>query len=92
MVSRMLKKTEVLRRTSMGKTQLAEAINHGIFPKGVPIFEGGRALGWFEDEVDSYVESRRKARDAAPPQVNTQPPALTAHRAAKAAKRRRVRP
>jgi prophage regulatory protein len=61
----MLRKPEVQRRTSMGKTQLGEAIRRGIFPKGVPIFEGGRALGWFEDEVESYVESRRQARDAA---------------------------
>jgi prophage regulatory protein len=61
----MLRKPEVQRRTSMGKTQLGEAIRRGIFPKGVPIFEGGRALGWFEDEVDNYVESRRQARDAA---------------------------
>jgi predicted DNA-binding transcriptional regulator AlpA len=60
-----LRKLEVQRRTSMGKTQLGEAIRRGIFPKGVPIFEDGRALGWFEDEVDAYIESRRQARDAA---------------------------
>jgi prophage regulatory protein len=60
-----LRKLEVQRRTSMGKTQLGEAIRRGIFPKGVPIFEDGRALGWFEDEIDNYIESRRQARDAA---------------------------
>jgi prophage regulatory protein len=69
----MLRKPEVLRRTGMKKTQLDESIRAGKFPKGVPVFEDGRALGWFEDEVDGYIESRRTARDAAaaaPPKVN----------------------
>jgi predicted DNA-binding transcriptional regulator AlpA len=61
----MLRKKEVQRRTSMGKTQLDEAIRAGKFPRGVPVFEDGRALGWFEDEIDAYIESRRAARDAA---------------------------
>jgi hypothetical protein len=60
----------------MGKTQLGEAIRRGIFPKGVPRFEDGRALGWFEDEIDNYIESRRQARDAAiaaTPQAKIEP-------------------
>jgi predicted DNA-binding transcriptional regulator AlpA len=74
-----LRKLEVQRRTSMGKTQLGEAIRRGIFPKGVPSFEDGRALGWFSDEIDAFIESRREARDAAaaaaPPRPKSTKPA-----------------
>jgi predicted DNA-binding transcriptional regulator AlpA len=61
----LVRKREVMRRFSIGRTQLAEAVRAGKFPKGVPILEGGRALGWFESELDNYEESRRQARDAA---------------------------
>lgn len=36
----------------------------GQFPKRVTINpNGGRAVGWFSDEIDAWVEERRAARE-----------------------------
>jgi prophage regulatory protein len=64
-MSRMIRKPEVLKLTGLKKSQLDVAIKDGRFPKSFEILEGGRAQGWFEDEIVNYVESRRQARDAA---------------------------
>jgi prophage regulatory protein len=85
----MLRKPEVLRRTGMKKTQLDEAIREGKFPRGVPVFEDGRALGWFEDEVDAHIESRRAARDAAAAAAPPKTKVSTVEVAAKTPKQRR---
>jgi len=60
MPRRFLRKPEVLARLSMKREALREAIANGLFPPGVPIFPGGRAQGWLEDEVDAYMEKRRQ--------------------------------
>jgi len=62
---RLLRKPEVLARLGIKKTQLDEAIRDGRFPAPTKILEGGRAEGWFSDEIEAYVESRRAARDQA---------------------------
>jgi predicted DNA-binding transcriptional regulator AlpA len=45
------------------KSQLDEAIKDHRFPPPTTILDGGRAQGWLEDEIDAFIESRRKARD-----------------------------
>jgi hypothetical protein len=35
----------------------------GLFPLSVPVLEGRSIVAWVEDEIDAYVESRRRARD-----------------------------
>jgi predicted DNA-binding transcriptional regulator AlpA len=79
---------------NLGRSQLDEAIRKGIFPVGIPIIEGGRALGWFEDEIHRYVENRRKARDqqlANGPKVSPQPPQLREAQERNPARKRRSR-
>jgi predicted DNA-binding transcriptional regulator AlpA len=60
-LAQFLRKAEVLKKLNMKREALRVAIDNGDFPPGVPIFPGGRAQGWIEDEVDSYIEARRKA-------------------------------
>jgi predicted DNA-binding transcriptional regulator AlpA len=79
---RMLRKSEVLIVTGLKKSQLDVAIKDGRFPKSIPILEGGRARAWFEDEINAYQESRRKARDAA--LAAAPPKAVARHRTAAA--------
>ena len=55
---------QVKRRIGMGETQIEAAMARGEFPKPVKIFESGRAIGWFEDEIDAYLEERAAARTA----------------------------
>jgi len=58
MPRKFLRKPEVLARLSMKREALREAIANGLFPPGVPIFPGGRVVGWDETVVDAYIERR----------------------------------
>jgi prophage regulatory protein len=49
--------------TGMKKTQIYDAIERGVFPKPVPILEGGRAVGWVEEEIIDFIEARIALRD-----------------------------
>ena len=84
MAHHFLRKSEVLKRLSMKREALRDAIDRGVFPPGTPIFPGGRAQGWLEEEVDSYIEQRRKLahkekgvfptkKDAAGKKIDTKP-------------------
>jgi prophage regulatory protein len=63
MLRRLLRLPAVEDAVGMGKTQIYEAIERGVFPKPVPILEGGRAVGWVEDEIIAYIEARIALRD-----------------------------
>jgi predicted DNA-binding transcriptional regulator AlpA len=93
-MTNILRKPALRRKVSMGKTQIDEAIKAGILPPGVPILEGGKVLGWFEDEIDRYLEGRRAARDqklADGVKVSPQPVQLREARDRKPSKRRTQR-
>ncbi len=36
-------------------------VKKGLFPAPFPLIEGGRAKGWFEDEIDNYLAERAAA-------------------------------
>jgi predicted DNA-binding transcriptional regulator AlpA len=61
--NRLIRQPEVLRRVGIKKSQLDEAIKDRRFPPPTTILDGGRAQSWLEDEIDAYIESRRRARD-----------------------------
>jgi prophage regulatory protein len=53
----------VKQQTGMSTSQIYTEMDAGRFPPPARLFEGARACGWFSDEIDAYVEARRKARD-----------------------------
>ena len=53
-----------LQRTQIKQAEKEAREGHGTFPQSFPILDGGRARGWFEHEVDRYLEAR--ASDRAP--------------------------
>jgi predicted DNA-binding transcriptional regulator AlpA len=59
-----LREPAVLKATGYGKTQLAELVDQGKFPAPIALSPGGRAKGWFEDEVIQYQEQRAAERNA----------------------------
>jgi prophage regulatory protein len=63
-LQRILRKRDVLAASGYKPTQLDELIKQGKFPAPIHLSEGGRAVGWFEDEVASHQEARRAERDA----------------------------
>jgi len=52
---------EVERRTGHPKGTIYALMSEGRFPRTVKI--GNRAVGWIEDEIDRYVESKIATRD-----------------------------
>lgn len=54
-----LRKEEVLRRTGLKTTRLYELIKNGEFPVQISI--GARAVGWYEFEVQSWIDLRPAA-------------------------------
>ena len=47
-------------RTGLKRTMLYDLIAKGEFPKQVPL--GARAVGWYEDEVDEWVQNCDSAK------------------------------
>ena len=60
MAHRFLRRPEVLQRLGIKREALRELINDDHFPPGTAIVPGGRAQGWLEEDVDKYIEERRK--------------------------------
>jgi prophage regulatory protein len=59
---RIMRLTEVMGTTGLGRSSIYNRMTEGAFPKPVPL--GGRAVGWVADEVQDWVEARVRERDA----------------------------
>jgi prophage regulatory protein len=82
MARSLIRLREVMRRTGLCCTDVYRGMAAGTFPSSVPL--GQKAIGWIEDEIDSWVEQRIAAgrelnRKRNPPLPN---PARDAQRAA----------
>ena len=56
-----LRRKKVETRTGLSRSTIYLRIHEGTFPK--PINLGPRAVGWVENEIDTWLESRIKNRD-----------------------------
>ena len=63
MMRRLLRLSAVEDVTGMAKTAIYDAMERGVFPKPVPILEGGRAVGWVEEEIVDYIDARIDLRN-----------------------------
>ena len=63
MLRRLLRLSAVEDVTGMAKTTIYDAMERGVFPKPVPILEGGRAVGWVEEEIIDYIDARIDLRN-----------------------------
>jgi len=60
-MTKLLRLAEVMARTGQSRSSLYLAINRGSFPKQILI--GSRAVGWVEEEVESWIQDRiRRSR------------------------------
>ena len=60
--SKFLRLPQVIDRTGYRKTAIYERFQQGDFPR--PVKLGPRAVGWLDSEVEEWMRSRLKARDA----------------------------
>jgi len=49
----------VKKRTGLGKSSIYAYMAEGRFPKNIKL--GDRAVGWEDDKIDAWIESRIKA-------------------------------
>ncbi|HLS81310.1 MAG TPA: AlpA family phage regulatory protein [Steroidobacter sp.] len=61
---RILRLPQVIDKTGLGRDSIYRGGREDWFPKPVKISE--RASGWFEDEIDAYLERRAALRDQSP--------------------------
>jgi predicted DNA-binding transcriptional regulator AlpA len=52
----------LIRRAGYGKTKIYGLIKKGKFPPQANRLEGNCSAGWYEDEIDAYIESGRDNR------------------------------
>ena len=59
---RIIRLSEVIRMTGLGRSSIYKKISEGVFPK--PVSLGGRAVGWVLDEVEGWILDRIEERDS----------------------------
>ena len=57
MVRKVMRKTAVLEATGWPHSTLYLKISQGLFPKGTKLDPNGRAVVWFEDEVEAFQKA-----------------------------------
>ena len=53
---RIIRMKRVREKYPLSESSIYEKIKRGLFPAPFTLSEGGRARGWFEDEIDDYLE------------------------------------
>jgi predicted DNA-binding transcriptional regulator AlpA len=58
---RAIRKWQVLEIYPVSEAQLYKEMADGLFPPGFQLTPGGRAVAWWQDEVEALVEKRAAA-------------------------------
>lgn len=58
--SRIIGLAEVMQRTNYSKSKIYRDIRFGKFPAQAIKLAGSTSAGWFEDEIDEFLEARRR--------------------------------
>ncbi len=72
---RILRLPQVISKTGLGRDSIYRGDRDGWFPERIKLSE--RASGWFEDEIDAWLEKRAAERNAASPAVPSVVPSTT---------------
>jgi prophage regulatory protein len=67
---RVIRLPEVLEKTGLGRTTIWRMEAAGTFPQSVSL--GGKAVGWIEAEIDTWIEACMAARQSRP-EASTSP-------------------
>jgi prophage regulatory protein len=62
-LARIVRKQDLSKYVGLGRTVIAEMIAAGKFPKPIKVNDAGRILGWFENEIIAWQQSRLALRD-----------------------------
>ena len=56
-----IRHTQVCKKLQISSAKLFDMCAKGLFPKPFQLIPGGRAVGWIEVDVDSWVIARKEA-------------------------------
>jgi prophage regulatory protein len=59
MTTKILRLPKVIERTGLSRSTIYQSIQDGKFPEAVCL--GPRAVGWVEEDIEAWLQSRRKA-------------------------------
>lgn len=63
-LQRVYRLRELPQFVGLRRTQIAELIKGGKFPKPIPLSDGGRAVAWLERDLIAWQTGRIAARNA----------------------------
>ncbi len=58
MMHKILRLPEVKNLTGLSRSSIYLRVSNGDFPKSISL--GGRAVGWFEEDIQNWLEQKRK--------------------------------
>ena len=67
---RIIRRRNLPKYVGLQRTQIAELIKSGQFPRPIPLSDSGRAVGWLWDEVAAWQRdrlARRQSKSTDPP-------------------------
>lgn len=64
MKNRIIRLPEVINRTGLSRSTIYEYIKTDMFPKQIKL--GIRAVGWYEDDVNEWLQSKTGCLEANP--------------------------
>ena len=58
---RILRMRQLLEKLPLSESRIHALIQSEQFPKPFKLIEGGRAIGWYESEIDAFLEQRSRS-------------------------------
>jgi len=58
---RLIKLTEVMNQTALGRSSIYKYMKEGVFPK--PVTQIGKSVAWVEDEIQEWIFDKIEQRD-----------------------------
>lgn len=55
---RVLRLPQACEKTGLCRSTIHALVARGLFPRPFPLIPGGRAVGWYEDSIDEYLQQR----------------------------------
>jgi prophage regulatory protein len=68
--TRILRMVDACAKTGLCASTIYALISRGLFPRPFQLVPGGRAVGWFEADLDRYLADRKKACNASSPKTS----------------------
>ena len=58
---RILRMRQLLEKLTLSESRIHALIQSEQFPKPFKLIEGGRAIGWYESEIDAFLDQRSRS-------------------------------